>query len=581
MSKGLTKTLLAVAVGMMAVVQAYAAAPVIKNIPSPVVGDQEVSTPENYFVYPDAIDLTAYVTDDTSSAAEILWSYDIVGTPRYMINGVDPGPADPVAPGALQINNQVLQGEDNPDANPATITIRDIILSPIGGPYTAPSGQQSQVVTLYASDEDLFDSADVMFYTEAGLDHLTGGPDLVWEGTFEGSLDGFTYTFGSGSTTSSTEGGHALCLVVPNNQTANTGWWSGTMGMLELVKNNVYRVRALLNGSQAGGGTASNVPFFDLIINNFQVDTTATPYHGMNLYGANYFILDNANRANAVVEMGSGLTDGKNFDMWWCPSSISTAQWNVETDGATSGPFAPENATDDGLGHGKDSFMEFRVLDTPDNPGTTGNSDYGTLCMRNLKIERWDLDTVAVDGSALYEAASITTSSHRREGTDFNMSADGTLTPTTAGQTNGLTGVVPGDGVIDYGNGASITDDYPVAMDAQSLYLVTMSLSAPSAAAESSPPEVMWLGADTVTNELIFMSYVTFNCNMSAMPKTTAQDYKCLFWSNYGTDASNPTYFAQLRPRFMVANVGLNPSTSTGGIKINNMKVEKVTFSGM
>jgi hypothetical protein len=133
--------------------------------------------------------------------------------------------------------------------------------------------------------------------------------------------------------------------------------------------------------------------------------------------------------------------------------------------------------------------------------------------------------------------------------------------------------------VIDYGDPASLVDDYPCAMDPQSLYLITMSLSATSAS--EIPPEVFWLGADSVANETIFMTYTTFNCNRSGMPTTTAQDYKCLFWNNYGTAASNPVSWSQFRPRFMVANVGLNPDLNNGSTKINSVKVEKVSFPGM
>jgi len=592
MRKGLTQTLWTVAVVLMAAVQAYAAAPVILNIPSPVVGDAENATPTNYFVYPDAITLSDWVTDDSSNPTEIMWSYDIAGPPKYMINGVGPlGSGDPLNPGANQINSQVLGGEEDHDTTAATITVRNINLTPLGGtpPFSPPGADDDeQLVTLYASDGTDFDTKTISFYTQHGADHLTGGfKEHIWggpgEGDFEGNTNGFTFS-GSAPATSSLEGGHAICVVIPDNQVTNVGVWTGTMGMLELIQNQVYRVRARVNGSQAAGGTASNVPFWDLIINNFQVDQTTTPWHGMNLYGANYFFLDNTGRANAAVNMGSGLTDGKNFDLWWCPTPISTDQWNVTTTGPTSGPYNPGNATDDGLGHGKDAFIEFRVLDTPDNPGTTANSDFGTLCLRELTIDRWDLKYMTVESSPALYHPTLSSTSHRREGGDFSMTPSGggfDVMPTLAGQTAGITGVVPGDGVLDMTlvDGASWTDDYPVPMDPQTLYMVTMSLS--SAGDVTKPPEIFWLGADTPTNELICMTYVTYNCNKSAMPKTTPQDYKCLFFSNGGTVSTNPTFLSQFRPRFMVGNVGLNPDAETGGIRINSMQVDKVSFGNM
>jgi len=119
MRKGLTKTLMAVAVAIMAV-QVMAMAPVILDIPSPVVGNAENVTPANGFVYPDAIDLTQYVTDLESDSAQIIWSYEIIGTPKYRINNKDsmvtPGD-NPVNPGAKSLNAAVGGGEADADSS--------------------------------------------------------------------------------------------------------------------------------------------------------------------------------------------------------------------------------------------------------------------------------------------------------------------------------------------------------------------------------------------------------------------------------------------------------------------------------
>src|SRR5688500_1295053 len=61
-------------------------APVIGDIPSPVIGDRETATPANTFVFPDAIDLTAYITDKNADGSNnppsnIIWSYEIIGQP--------------------------------------------------------------------------------------------------------------------------------------------------------------------------------------------------------------------------------------------------------------------------------------------------------------------------------------------------------------------------------------------------------------------------------------------------------------------------------------------------------------------
>jgi len=191
MRKGLTVTLMSVSIVMMGA-GAMAMAPVIGEIPSPIVGDAESVTPANLFVYPDAFNLANYVHDDATASGDIKWSFEIVGAAKYNINGVQPmntgGGDDPINPGAKQINNQVLGGEENPDGNAASITIRNVNLSPIGGPNTDPGASgivasETQLVTLYASDGTTYSMKSVFFYTDNdGADRLSGG-EIPWWNT--------------------------------------------------------------------------------------------------------------------------------------------------------------------------------------------------------------------------------------------------------------------------------------------------------------------------------------------------------------------------------------------------------------
>ena len=128
MKKGLTMTLLTVAIAMMGY-QALALAPVITDIPSPIVGNAGDVTAPNTFVYPDAINLDAYVSDDSSATTKILWSYEESGT-KYILNGIDPINSSDAAgieynPGAKNIAANLGTGERNEDANIRTVTIRN------------------------------------------------------------------------------------------------------------------------------------------------------------------------------------------------------------------------------------------------------------------------------------------------------------------------------------------------------------------------------------------------------------------------------------------------------------------------
>lgn len=585
MSKGLKLTLMTVAVAMMAA-QVMAMAPVIGDIPSPVVGDAESASPTNYFVYPDAFNLANYVSDDSSPSASIIWTYEVTGTTplerKYKINGVEPidrgvgeDPATP--PASKMINTQVLGGEDNPDGNVATLTIRNIHLTPdVGVQGADPSGSnlietEAKLVTLYASDgEQASLPKEVWFYTHQGTDQLGLFPwTNVATHHFQGNTDGWTYTLVGGACTSSTASGTAICI-----NTALTGLnfaqWTGPFGMVNLVKNNIYRIHAVMQGSQAAG-SASNVPFWDVTINNL-LYINGNP-NGMNLYGMNYFVLDNAGRNNAVISTANGM----DFEFWWCPSPITVPSWNVETDGATAGPFAPA------VGNNKNGFMEFRVLDSNDNGGITADLDSGSLCVTDLVIDRVDLGALSVVSNKL-NMTSLTSGNSNAGVVNYTSSYAGgglRLTPTSAGATSALGQVQPGDGTLNPGTPSSYADDFPVPMQAQKLYLITVGISVPAAGDATNCQDVFWVGADTPTNELICLTYVTSNQNKCAMPTTTNQEYKSLYYSNYGSAASNPAQFVALRPRFMVGNNGgLGGSiVNSGSIQVNSMKVDEVEVS--
>ena len=589
MRKGLTVTLMTVAVAIMAM-SAMAEAPVIGDIPSPVVGDWESVTPANIFVFPDAINLNSFVTDDKKAPPQIKWSYEIAATPLYLINGVATmtGSDDPISPpGDKVINTQVLGGEENPDNKTETITIRNIHLSPLGvfwGDYTddgATTGvmdSQTQWVTFYASDGSTVSEKAVQFYTANNeYDHLSAPYQSMYVNTDPSSGTEFTYQSMGGDATSSTDGG-AICLHV-GAIGVNWAVWNGTYGQLPLVKNSVYRIRALVNGSQATPGTT---PFWDLLVNNYD------GVHGLNLYGANYFFLDNTGGANAA------LTGAATFEVWWNPTPISTAKWN-ETGELRPGPFDTEYAAD------KDAFIQFRVLDVNNSPGITADNDFGALCLNSLMIDRCDVGVLqpVLGGEGLLNVTDLTNAVPGPGNTRFNgINATGTFSggnltiapiPGTNDVNDGrralLAMVEPGNNDIpfstDPADAAEVLDNFPVPNDPQSLYEVHFGMTAPSSADEGSPPDVFWLGADTNTNETIYMTYVTSNAWGKGMPAYSAtqtpQDYKCFFYSNGGTVASNPSWWQQFRPRFMLGNAArLGLFQSEGAITIHYYSVDKI-----
>jgi len=604
MRKGFTQTLLAIAVVMMAV-QAMASAPVIGDIKSPVVGNLELTTPANAFVFPNAIDLSQFVTDEETVSTDINWSYEVMvsggATPKYQINGLDgltPTEAlNPETPPA----GKIIAGPDkatatvpDPDQgdDPAKITIRNSNLSPIDGTYTVPGTtgvieDETQLVTLYASDGTTFTAKSIWFYTTSNendrLSPADTGTNCV-DDDFATDDEGYGFNPGNdaiGTVTPSYEAGQICLTTVAAGD--NLAKYAAPYGGLDLVANNIYRIRATINGDQTN---ADLVPWWDMCVNNYgYLDPKAkTGLSGMNLYGGNYMFLSKAGGANAATVAKSPMV----FEMWWCPAPVSKAEWN-STSETQPGPSAASNTAN------KNGFIEFRILDVASNPGANGAA-LGKMCLTQLTVDRVPIDALGTPIATLYDTADdggITsggqdgtsgTGNTRVENGGSSASFDATaktvtLTPTNASEM--LSHITPGDFTYDvfYETETEWIDNYPAQTAKQALYLITISLSAPTQNDVDHPMDMFWIGADSVSNELINLSYVTLNSWHRAMPTLAASDYKFLFYSNYGTDDAK-TWFQRIRPRMMLSNspgIG-GTETNVGAMKVHNMKIEQVNI---
>jgi len=123
MRKGLKLALMTVAIALISV-RAMAMAPVINDVPSPIVGNAEPVTGGSNFVFIDAFDLNNYGSDVETTTPELLWSYTgpgVAGASKYLINGVPPintSVVDPKSPTTAQtINLTCAVNEWNPDGD--------------------------------------------------------------------------------------------------------------------------------------------------------------------------------------------------------------------------------------------------------------------------------------------------------------------------------------------------------------------------------------------------------------------------------------------------------------------------------
>lgn len=593
MKKGLNVTLMTVALAMLCV-QAMALAPVISDIQSPVIGNEGV-TGSNTYIFPDALSLDANVSDDATADADILWSYTIVGTPIYRINNVNTitvGTDNINAPGAKRMDTTTDPADG--DSNGNTITIRNIKYTPVSGSTVAPTGSgviDSQVVTLFASDGTTYSSKNVLFYTEVGgSDHFGYSPSTGTEIPLPALPTSWSYNTGLtvGSVTSSIVS-NGLCMeVATTGGNFNINGWYSTFGYIQLVQNAVYKFRFRVNGNQASGVTA---PFWDIVINNF--DGT----NGLNLYGADYFFLDNEDGDGNPAVLGHGAnypsTSGTDFFVWWCPNAVSTSQWN----NSTNGVFATS------VGNNRNMYLQFRVLDVNGNGGITADLDGGRICMTQIQATRYDLGSMQDQGSA-YTNTNLTS-------TNFNSTAllGSTVTyggtsgsqyctyaNTSGSQAAEFIVAFPGDANVNFGTPSTLTDNYPIPWESDKLYQITVELSAPTTTDETHPYDVFWVGMDTATNEVINESYVTYKQNFCAMPKSgTPQVYRAFFWS-HKLSLTTVAEYKRLRPTFKMGNAtGMTdmvnssgqivpPGTSgasamnSGALRLHNMKVNKVQF---
>lgn len=570
MKNGLTLALAAVAL-VMASFSATAAAPTIHDIPDVVIGNEGGITDANAYIYEDAIDLTNYVTDPDNSMDDVVISFEAV-TSRYKLNGNDSLEAsdDPVSPGAKAINTSVVNGELDSDANAQTVTFRDNTLTPLGGGAGEVPADNSEVVTIWASDGDKASSKSIMVYTEVGgWDHLSGAVsgDVVQDIDFTNDAGEFTETDnsgGAGVSTSVTADGICLSTIMAGE---NIVRWSSTYGFLELAENAVWKIKMTVDSNVATSGA---VPLWDIVLDNY--DSTIG---GPNAYGGDYFFLDNTGSANAASS-DFGRTD---FQVWYTPIAVTTAQWNDETSGAGI-------AANDSY---NDLRVSFRIVDV-DTGGYAAETDAGTVCMKNMVVTRYDYNDLTA-GDNVYSLDNITASSDINTPDSFNGTSftydngSVTMAPSGSAWVNALPWIAPGDNDINWQDTTTYIDDFPIIWESDTLYEVTVSANAASAAAVTNPPDVFRITVDTPGSEVISESFVTPALGAAGMPKTAAADYKMLFYSHSASTADQlPApfdYYDRIRPRVGVICMDFlvlgGVVDHLGGTTINSINVRKVS----
>jgi hypothetical protein len=417
--KGFFKALMTVALALMSV-SVFATAPVITDPGDYIIGDNEQGAGNNIFVFPDAIDLDGSVVDDNTADGSIKWSFDDPSS-RYLLNGVAGGVVDPNAPAndLRQLDNDTADAAN--DASAATLTLRDGIFSPLGGPNTDPGGTgivASSTITLFASDAALFDSVSIVLYTsDDGSDSLSGGIlTNIFDHDYENDPSVRTGWVGQvtpNSTAGTTGTGTGFCMGVPgaNIAGATVRWLSPhnqsdttLPGFVQLVDLAAWRYRATMYSDV----TANNAtPYWTVGYNN-AFFTGAGGSLQSSIYGGDTWVLDGTGGANAIGKMVSSVLVGRyDYDFWAVPPPAMCLAWRGQLPDIGAGPPSDNNLSPFAPTFDFRNDMNFTIRILDDNAGINTTARLGTICLRRLRCDRVslnDLTTTLIYGPAINTA---------------------------------------------------------------------------------------------------------------------------------------------------------------------------------
>lgn len=375
-----------------------------------------------------------------------------------------------------------------------------------------------------------FDESDLSAYAA----FFSVVQDLDFSG---GQTNGYQSEQVEGAVTFST--GSGLCLSTPATG-ENMGQWYSQEELIPLVAESVWRIRMEVDSTQT---TEGKVPLWGVLIEN--AHDMGDGVYGPFGYFGDYLFLDNMGGANAAGTVGRTA-----FEVWFTPPAVQTAQWNDPDDGALA-------TVNDGI---NDMRVIFRVMDN-DSAGINAQNDEGMICIENMRIDRYELDTLVVD-EVVFQADSITSATFSATSLPADASnlawTDGLIrarpSNPAVGWDNAVVQVFPGDEYADLSTGDGVTDNWPIPWEANTLYQVISHWSATGETEQAYPPDFMRLGMDTPTNEVL-----AYCCTTPGMGNPYADPARL--------PPGMPRYDSQGQPYTMFM---YSHSVTTGGIPNTN-----------
>ncbi|MEN6626391.1 MAG: hypothetical protein ABFD69_09210 [Candidatus Sumerlaeia bacterium] len=575
-------------------------APTIAELPDVIVGDAENSTQANVFVFLNCTRLNA--SDDLTPGDQLKWSY-VSEDNVYMVNGTAPidllvdDVVNPPNAKRLDTHNDPLD-----TGSPGTATVRDNLRSPVGekgglGPYpeshgTSPTGTgiiDSRVVTLFASDGTTFSSRSFIVYTnDNGYDQYSA-PKIVYSADPITTVPtGWSYAQ-NWPTPAGPPELPGLCIKAEKGGTKDASW-NSPYGVVSLTDYSAWEVRMKVATTAV---TAFHTPTWMLVYDNY-----GNEENGNNEYGGETFFVDNEGGANSPIA-GIGRSE---FSVFIMPVQQLTPQFGQYSHG--SGWTQPTiwDARND-------MRLIFRVMGIPQYPPDMWDAE--SVALQSIVVIKHDLLDMKVDSTVMNVTSFVDGVANPGNPRGFSIDAQGTTTTLTfnmdgtatiAPETNwnDSTYVLfrPGDKIVQE-NGqyveSAFADNYPIRWVADSLYYIEFMLSAPSAWAELNQPDIIRVGADTFTNELLSDNFLVPNTpelydgkigpttvrGVSTPRYGTPQRYTCFFYTN-SVSKTAVAGGARWRPKLDLATrPDISPNGRTdnlAGFTVHSLTVKKVHF---
>ncbi|MCE5231508.1 hypothetical protein LLG95_18170 [bacterium] len=559
-----------------------------------IVGEEYAA---NLFVFKMAFRLSSMAFDANTTAGAIRWSFSNPDK-ALLLNGAKP--VDPLVDNLVDPPRECRIDLNSDPCDPGScpvVAIRNNKYSPISvgggrGPYPEPGKDDGSKVTS--------ETTTIILYASNGTTVTASRPlTIITWNNHESSIPGRDYTMTKidfrkivddhfwfykwGGLAAKTN--NAMGMSGRRVSNDDGSWVCRYAGFrTPFIMDNVTEIRGKVTTTNM---EAFKTPTWMVVFKNFSTDGQ----HGQNEYGGETIFVDNEGGANSPVA-GVGRYE---FRAYLMPTQMRTPQFSNSTYGFNNLPDMMN----------REFSLSWRLMGMPGSPKSATPAD---ITVQNIRIWNHPIGNMVTDELTYsvnkFVDAAVNPSSPSAWGLDvsgqgskakFNSDGSVTISPATDWTSGTLTMFRPGDNKIDLTKTPpNYLDNYPIKWVPDQLYYIEFLLSAPTVSSEVNGPDVIRVGADTLTGELVTDNFAVPNTpDMSggvrpkmirgiSLPRyATPQKYCCFFYTHGKTKTQIPDG-ARWRPRLeILTSKALQPMgrKELEGITVHAVTVKKVHFT--